>query len=954
MKNIETIDGIEKNRNRRYSMRATPRFKLLTVCVAAALSQMVSVPALADSGQGVNTVNGNSRNNTFQIGQRNGDALTFRHTPTGQMYGVPAVDLDPELITTTSGGWTMNGDVELGLLKSEVKNKNAIYDMYSANPNGFYLNNFNLNAEKADAARYFEVNGGGVGKKDQFYGLTVGRYNDWRVRSFYNETPHVFTTTYRTLWNGVGTGNLTLLPGLTAGGTGNTTTAPGFTTTDLNNATAVANANPGMELSIVRKKGGVRLDMNVLEGTKFIASYSNEKREGARPFGMVAGLGGGGGQATPFLEVPETIDYSTHDFLAGIQYSDDVNNLNVSVTASIFKNNIGTETIEIPFGNSAPVANAGTGLGTTGLGASQLKLGRFDLVPDNKAYNVSAEYERLLPDLWNGRFNATVSTGTNKQDDALIAPSANPIAANAGGIVVNAQGGWDTTGSLSQKSAGAKIDNKLVDLGLLMKPTDALNVKAKLRQYETKNSTRYLACNPNATYVDTNPGANNTNPVAPGGINAFGCNGVWGRIINDGAASMLFQPSNVAPGTAVNTTIQPATTQYIQSTPYDSKQTNYGLTADYKLGKFSSLNASLEKEDVKRRFREREKTSESKIKLGYVNNGIENATLRVSAEHDNRTGSQYSTTQYRTTQMSGALYPYLPAVSPTPIVLPVAAYQSTAYYETRRIDVSDRKQNILNARFNYMVTPVLDAGITGQLKRVSYPDAVLGGSKRDQDSFNLDLTYQPSEVFTLSGFVSHQTGKYNLASATAAVALGAAATADNPAGWTNSTLTTSGCTDVTNPGGCANPHNRLSRFEIDTKDTSNVIGLDGTYDFGKALLKGGVTSSKGVTATSYRYGSLAAAQAAAGTTAGQSAFPDITFEQKTLDLNLSVPTTKKLTTKLMYHFEVATVSDWHYTSVQTTPVASKTAAGLSNGFVLDKGQQNYHVHAVGVMVDYKL
>jgi hypothetical protein len=421
---------------------------------------------------------------------------------------------------------------------------------------------------------------------------------------------------------------------------------------------------------------------------------------------------------------------------------------------------------------------------------------------------------------------------------------------------------------------------------------------------------------------------------------------------------MLFQP-NIVVNNNNNGTAAPATTQYIQSTPYDSKQTNYGLTADMKLGKFASLNASLEKEDVKRRFREREKTSENKVKLGYVNNGIENATVRVSVEHDNRTGSQYSTTQYRATQMSGALYPYLP-VAPTAGVttangLPAAAYQSNAYYETRRIDVSDRKQNILNARFNYMVTPELDAGITGQLKRVTYPDAALGTSNRDQDSFNLDLTYQPSELLVLSGFLSHQVGKYNMASATNNIAAGTAAVPGvNPAGWATT------CTDLNNPGGCAIPYNRLSRFDILTKDTSDVIGLDASYDFGKALLKGGVTSSKGVTATSYRYGSLAAAQVmAGGTTAGQAAFPDITFEQKTLDLNLSVPTTKKLTTKLMYHFEVAKVSDWHYTSVQNTPVAALTAVtagvgGVSNGFVLDKGQQNYHIHAVGVMVDYKL
>jgi hypothetical protein len=969
MNNIESI-GTEKNRDRRISMRVTPRLKLLSVCVAAAIAQMVAVPALADSGKGVDTTLGNARNNSYPIGQRDGEASSHLHTPTGQLYAMPAAEAEPGI--TTADGWVVDGSIEAGLLRSQASKKNAIYDMYRDNSNGFNINNFNLKGEKSDSARYFEISGGGVGKKDQFYGLTVGRYNDWKVKTFYNETPHVFTTTYRSLWDGIGTGNLTLKPGLTAGGASVPPNAgtPGTTTADANSVIAAAAAGQNTELSIVRKKGGVRLDMNVLEGTKFIASYSNEKRKGARAFGMVAGQGGGGGQGTPFLEVPESIDYTTHDFFTGIQYSDEVNSLNVNVTASVFKNNIGTETIEIPLSNAAtynalgaaPTFATATGLGATGLGANALKLGRFDLVPDNKAYNASAEYERLLPALWDGRFNATVSTGTSKQDDALIAPSANALGAVAG-ITTNAQGAWNTTGALSQQSAGAKIDNKLVDLGLLMKPAEGLDVKAKFRHYETKNSTRYLACNPNAQYVDTNPGANNTNPATPGGINAFGCNGVWGRILNDGAASSLFQTSNVSPGTAVNTTIQPNSAMYIQSTPYDSKQDNYALTGDYKLSKFSSVNGSFEREDVKRRFRERATTAENKIKLGYVNSGIENATLRVSIEQDNRTGSAYSTTQYRTTQMSGALYPYLPAVSPTAIVLPVAAYQSTAYYETRRIDVADRKQNILNARFNYMVTPELDAGFTGQMKRVRYPDAELGTSRRDQDSFNVDLTYQPSAEFTISGFYSYQVGKYNMASSTGAVALGAAATAINPAGFTNSTLTASGCTDL-NPGGCSNPYNRLGLFRINTRDTNNVVGLDAAYDFSKALLKAAVTSSKGVTWTSYQYGtgvgSLALAQTGPKTGTGM---PDMLFDQKSLDLNLLVPTTKKLTTKLMYHFETVRITDWHYTNVQGSPVASLSPApaagvaqpaGVPLGFVLDQGPQNYHVHAFGVMLNYKL
>ena len=65
-----------------------------------------------------------------------------------------------------------------------------------------------------------------MARTDQYYGFDVGRYNTWRVRGSFSETPHVFTSTYRSLWDGVDSGVLTLT-GLRPGGTtdANTTQA---------------------------------------------------------------------------------------------------------------------------------------------------------------------------------------------------------------------------------------------------------------------------------------------------------------------------------------------------------------------------------------------------------------------------------------------------------------------------------------------------------------------------------------------------------------------------------------------------------------------------------------------------------------------------------------------------------------------------------------------------------
>ena len=86
-----------------------------------------------------------------------------------------------------------------------------------------YPNNFSVMLEQPKNAFHFDAVGGGAGRQDQYYGLDVGSYNTWRARYFFSETPHVFTTTYRSLWDGVGS-NLLTLKDLLPGGTTNANT----------------------------------------------------------------------------------------------------------------------------------------------------------------------------------------------------------------------------------------------------------------------------------------------------------------------------------------------------------------------------------------------------------------------------------------------------------------------------------------------------------------------------------------------------------------------------------------------------------------------------------------------------------------------------------------------------------------------------------------------------------
>ena len=111
--------------------------------------------------------------------------------------------------------------------------------------------------------------------------------------------------------------------------------APTAASTDIAIGNA-ALATPHSNLNVLRKKGGLRLDLTLATDWKAFAAFSSEQRSGARPFGLVSAGGGGTGG----IDIPETVDYDTHDVLAGVQWSNTRTSVNAQVSASLFRNNV--------------------------------------------------------------------------------------------------------------------------------------------------------------------------------------------------------------------------------------------------------------------------------------------------------------------------------------------------------------------------------------------------------------------------------------------------------------------------------------------------------------------------------------------------------------------------------------------------------------------------------------
>src|SRR5688572_11174291 len=580
--------------------------------------RLTTALAYASPGDGQDATPGNALNprTIGSVVERDPEGLGIAEnsrTPTGLLTASPLLVKEP---SKTSGGLLYRMTVEFSGSGVGGDKDSAKFREYKDLDSGAYLNNFTVMLEKPESAFHLDAVGGGVARTDQYYGFDLGRYNTWRVRGSFSETPHVFTSTYRSLWDGVDSAVLTLR-GLRPGGTTDANT------TQANMLLAIS-AAPAAAPELTRKKSRARLDLTLPANWKAFASYTRERREGMRPFDAVFGGGGGGGN----VEIPESIDYDTQDVLAGLQFANALTSFSVQAAGSFFQNDIGAMMFQNPlFITTNTIA---------GVPATTFTQGQFDLYPSNDYYNLKADFARKFPAFLKGRITGVVSIARSQQNDNLIPWAIEPL---TGGTINGVPTGnaWNTTASLSRLSADARIDTSLADIGIILNPSRALAVRGKVRYYDTDNSTAYRACNP--------------------------LTGQWGRLLNNGSGGSFVTPNLTVgnnPAGTLNTGYNGtgcdlAATQAlglapsagdvpIGIAPYEYRRLNSEVSADYRLNRTNSLETGFEREHFRRQYRDRAKTWEDKVRLGYVNRGFATGSLRLSYEYGRRRGSDFVAT----------------------------------------------------------------------------------------------------------------------------------------------------------------------------------------------------------------------------------------------------------------------------------------------------------------------
>jgi MtrB/PioB family decaheme-associated outer membrane protein len=554
--------------------------------------------------------------------------------------------------------------------------------------------------------------------------------------------------------------------------------------------------------------------------------------------------GASGYPGAPAVETVEAVDYKTHNVSAGLQWASDTWQANLAYGGSFFRNAVDTLTWEHPLDVGNPAV---------------LQRGRMDLYPDNNSHHLKLDFGAALP--MRGRLSGGLSWSRMTQDDALIAPTV-----NSGVLGATNLANWNTTAALSQARAGARIDTRLLHLGGAFSPARDLTLQARLRRHEEDNKTRYAAFNPltgESGYLGLD-GANNSN-IVPG----------------------LFRVP-------------------VRSIPYEQRKDNYGLEADYRLMRRTSMTLGYERESNRDPFREAGRTDEDRVRLALSNRDFDRATVRLSLEHARRSGDDYRFDPNRAFYSGAALL----NTPPTLALL-------------RKYDVADRDQWIANGRINFLVARDMDLAVSGKYADNDY-GATYGRLSDRVAALNLEWNWQPRPAATAYAHYGFERRKNRMAQIN-----------DDPAGW---------ATGDPNAGGAVYP--LANRWEEESRDDAHTVGLGFRYAFPRATLESGYALLYSPYRTNYSFASAGALAGGAAAAAGAAdGMPDMVFRQQSLETSLKLVIDRSTALRLFHRYERTRIEDWHYDGL---PLVFAGGAGV----FLGAGPRSYSGNLLGVFFQY--
>lgn len=354
-----------------------------------------------------------------------------------------------------------------------------------------------------------------VGYKDQQYIADLSKAGEQYLIFGWDQTPHLYSTSALTLYNGVGSNALTLPSGLSnqlfqASGNTNPITTP-----NAAKVNAIINANVHQtDIGIKRDTGAVDYRYTPTDNWDFRADYANMHRSGTQVEGVVFSPGTSGVR----VDAPKPIDDTTQNFGASGEYIgtspwNQKFNLKLAYGGSIYDDSFNSFTVANPF---CPTGAGADGCARTGSISSPLALVSTD--PSNQANMFTATAGVDLP--LKSRYMGTLSYNMMRQNEAFLpftisafTPPAFPTGFPTG-WVGNRAAPVNSVADLPRASLDGSINTLLSNNVVTTQITPELSSKLSYRYYDKDNTTPSMFL-PDWVLTDAVSAKNTTAAYAP-------------------------------------------------------------------------------------------------------------------------------------------------------------------------------------------------------------------------------------------------------------------------------------------------------------------------------------------------------------------------------------------------------------------------------------------------------
>ena len=369
---------------------------------------------------------------------------------TGDVYGRPDLPFQPSL-------------------------KASQFNQYQDVRDGFYVRRLDVKFDNVlHTKSYFGLQSQSTLYRDQSYLATFGEYGKFKVQFRYDEIPHIYSDTTRTLFAQTSAG-VYRFPALIRQTL--QAAAPANTIPNIVNTQVVPQSN-FFTPAIYRKAGTISAGYNFNSHWTANGMFFRESQKGARPIGLIMNSSPSATTSSGFgMELPEPINYFNNWVRLGAEYGWRSLVVQGNYIGSFFQNNTSTLTFDNPFRLTNETI-------TTPL------TGAMALYPDNHANYFSFAAGTDL-----GKYlhvTASITPGWLKQSQAFL-PYTTNTAINTCGTGAQA---CNSLAVLPAANLGGDTQTLAMNYTISTASWKNVTLKANYRQYDYNDNTPSRAFTP--------------------------------------------------------------------------------------------------------------------------------------------------------------------------------------------------------------------------------------------------------------------------------------------------------------------------------------------------------------------------------------------------------------------------------------------------------------------------